>query len=914
MSTFISRYIKFFFIADFLLILAHILGKQYWLVNLDIEYNIPTLFSSVQIFLVALVIGQIFLREQNHLKDIVPGNWIWLLLGAAFAFLAIDDVAQIHERFLRREVQDLLPPDSLWISLMPWQIIFGPLLAIIGITVLVVIFTRFSQEQRLFLPAVLALGCWVLAVALEGLSKPFFMVQGWYPFEVLLEEGLELFGGTFFLLCFARYGKAIEADYRPESFSGRSGYIVFKAATVLLLFIGAGSALVFFATVHNSSWLYRHNGGVLMQRGKYDRAIVALKQALAENPDDVPALNLLGDAYSQSKDYPAALASYEKSLSLAPNQPQVQRAAQQLKGTATNGNSVTNELHEVKTTDHLATLDNPSEDGWDTEAFAILGHKQLKHIGKLLKKKRPLKASDFASIAAPDFTCEPLVPENLKAVFRGDALTVKRGHSDGTSKSFSGPQGLADAINQMLAPLQSAESVHSKFKIFRVNQDGSATETRAYGACSGRVGDKMVEQNATWTIQWTPPANKKLPLIKSIVVDDFEMVESTPASGPLFADCTDAVLQANTSYTSQLLRGFQHWLQTSQRRRHLFRLGTPGIAIADVNGDGLEDLYLCQEVGLPNRLFLHQENNTLVDVSKEWEADWLHDSRSALFFDWDNDGDQDLAVSVLGGVLLAENDGGQRFKFHTVLPTSDDTMSLAAADYDQDGDLDFYVCVYRMDQKTTGEMPSLLPGSASTFVQHDANNGGPNALFRNDGNGNFADVTQATGMNQNNSRFSYAASWDDFDNDGDVDLYVANDFGRDNFYRNDEGSFVDIAEQANVEDRAGGMGITWGDYNHDGWMDAYVSNMWSSAGNRVTFQEQFKTDSPEVKRRLQGQARGNTLLKNLGDGRFEHVSAEAAVEVGRWAWGCHFFDLNNDSWEDLMVANGFITTENSHDL
>ena len=144
-----------------------------------------------------------------------------------------------------------------------------------------------------------------------------------------------------------------------------------------------------------------------MQRGNYDRAIVALKRALAENPDDVPALNLLGDAYSQSKDYPAALASYEKSLSLATNQPRVQRAAQRLKVTATNGNSITNELDEVKTADRLAALDNPSEDGWDIEAFAILGHKQLKHVGKLLEKKQPLETMRTPSIATPDFTCGP---------------------------------------------------------------------------------------------------------------------------------------------------------------------------------------------------------------------------------------------------------------------------------------------------------------------------------------------------------------------------------------------------------------------------------------------------------------------------------------------------------------------------
>ena len=149
----------------------------------------------------------------------------------------------------------------------------------------------------------------------------------------------------------------------------------------------------------------------------------------------------------------------------------------------------------------------------------------------------------------------------------------------------------------------------------------------------------------------------------------------------------------------------------------------------------------------------------MIDVSKEWGVDWLHDSRCPLFFDWDNDGDQDLAVSVLGGVMLAENNGNQTFKLHNILSTSDDTQSMAAADYDQDGDIDLYVCVYRRDGKTSGEMTSLLPGEAENFVYHDANTGGPSALFSNDGNGGFTNVTESVGMGENNYRFSYAASW-----------------------------------------------------------------------------------------------------------------------------------------------------------
>ena len=109
--------------------------------------------------------------------------------------------------------------------------------------------------------------------------------------------------------------------------------------------------------------------------------------------------------------------------------------------------------------------------------------------------------------------------------------------------------------------------------------------------------------------------------------------------------------------------------------------------------------------------------------------------------------------------------------------------------------------------------------------------------------------------------------------------------------------------------------VTWSDFDRDGWLDVYVSNMWSAAGNRIAFQPRFKRGAPaEVKQRLQRFARGNTLLRNRGDGTFLDVSAPAGVEMGRWSWCSQFADINNDGWEDLLVANGYITGDDSGDL
>jgi hypothetical protein len=171
------------------------------------------------------------------------------------------------------------------------------------------------------------------------------------------------------------------------------------------------------------------------------------------------------------------------------------------------------------------------------------------------------------------------------------------------------------------------------------------------------------------------------------------------------------------------------------------------------------------------------------------------------------------------------------------------------------------------------------------------------------------------GLGQNNHRFSFAASWEDYDNDGDLDLYVANDYGRNSLYRNDRGTFRDVAASAGVEDISAGMSVSWGDVNNDGWMDLYVANMFSSAGNRVTYQRRFLPSADAGTRAdYQRHARGNSLFVNAGDGTFRDVSESAGVTMGRWAWGSPFADLNHDGLQDIVVANGFLTQELEDDL
>jgi hypothetical protein len=176
-------------------------------------------------------------------------------------------------------------------------------------------------------------------------------------------------------------------------------------------------------------------------------------------------------------------------------------------------------------------------------------------------------------------------------------------------------------------------------------------------------------------------------------------------------------------------------------------------------------------------------------------------------------------------------------------------------------------------------------------------------------------------MDVNNRRFSLACAWEDFDNDGDQDLYVANDFGRNNLFRNDPGvqpgtrKFVDIAPAAGVEDIGPGMSVAWDDYNGDGLVDLYVANMWSNAGNRITPQKEFLPGiNDEIRGQARRHARGNSVYLNKGDGTFEDRTQSSGANMARWAWSSNFIDLDNDGHQDIVVANGMLTAADSGDL
>lgn len=547
------------------------------------------------------------------------------------------------------------------------------------------------------------------------------------------------------------------------------------------------------------------------------------------------------------------------------------------------------------------TKRDPRQDVWVSEVSHEQIAQQFKKLATLIAQRDEGDIEHLAKIVVDKIESSPLRGE-LREVFSGP-VEVLRGTAVPASV-LSGREAFAVAIRELAAGLEGGP-IHAKFKVIQIEILEDAIETVALYQANA-IGSRARGQTATWECRWTTGSDTKPPQLSDVLVRDFEEVVGPSDGGPILVDSTAMVLGNDDAFRQQLIAGKPYWAARIPSSLGTDLFGHQGLAVGDVNGDDLDDLFVCQPGGLPNRLFLQQPDGTAVDVSTRAGLDVLDRTGSALILDLDNDGDQDLAFLTPSGLNLFANSGTATFtKLATLASESKHSFSISAADFDLDGDLDIYICGYSYP---TGKARVPTP-------YHDANNGFRNLLLRNDGNWQFSDVTADVGLEQNNRRYSFASAWEDFDNDGDPDLYVANDYGRNNLYRNDGGEFVDVAAAAGVEDISAGMAITWGDYNRDGWLDLYVSNMFSSAGNRVTFQRNFGEGLAQgVKEFYQRHARGNSLFENLGDGTFRDVSVESGTTMGRWAWGSQFVDLNNDGREDLVVANGNLTGPDADDL
>jgi Flp pilus assembly protein TadD/peroxiredoxin len=412
-----------------------------------------------------------------------------------------------------------------------------------------------------------------------------------------------------------------------------------------------------------------------------------------------------------------------------------------------------------------------------------------------------------------------------------------------------------------------------------------------------------------WSLDWEQISSGEFRL------RGWKMLEETRGRSfsPIFVDIAPQAFAGVSSFSKQLLPGTDYWRTILDGASGIDIYGHNGVSVGDIDGDGLDDLYICQPSGLPNRLYRNRGNGTFEDITESSGVGILENTACALFADINNNGRQDLIVVRASGPLLFLNDGGGKFRqkpnaFRFANPPEGTFTGAAIADYDRDGWVDIYFCLYSYYQ---GADQYRYP-----CPYFDAENGPPNFLMRNRRDATFVDVTRESGLHVNNSRFSFCCGWGDPDNNQWPDLYVVNDFGRKNLYRNNgDGTFTDIAEEAGVQDVGAGMSVSWLDYDNDGKSDLYVADMWTAAGNRVSQQEVFQKRAGEEARALyRKHAMGNSIFHNQGAGRFEDRSERSGASMGRWSWSSDSWDFDHDGFPDLYIANGMVSGPSRDDL
>jgi len=570
--------------------------------------------------------------------------------------------------------------------------------------------------------------------------------------------------------------------------------------------------------------------------------------------------------------------------------------------------SFTPHYREESSIDDVLLHVQPGQDGFPNEKYAAEIEDVLGDWGRSLRESPP-EFRHIAKFLAPDFRGSSLQPLEEHWIRRESSFEVSRRRFPDQVSLLS--EEFLRALNSCLDP--SARVITTQFKIPSLSVRAESPlmiQTRIhYDLVTTGPTFYRQEHVGYWELEWVRTQGGRWSVRKWQALEEIRCRTIRPA----FADITARALGANPSYREQLLQGSDYWRTVLDGASGIDIYGNNGVAVGDIDNDGFDDFYVCQPAGLPNRLFRNRGDGTFEDVTEASGVGVLDNTTCALFADVDNDGRQELVVVRSTGPLLFLNQGDGKFQlkrdaFHFAQPPQGTFTGASFGDYDRDGWLDIYFCLYSYYQG--------LDQYRYPTPYFDARNGPPNFFLRNNRDGTFEDVTSASGLNQNNNRYSFDCAWCDIDDDGWPDLYVVNDFGRKNLYRNNtDGTFTDIAEEAGVLDIGPGMSSCWFDYDNHGRYDLYVSDMWEPAGMRVSASEEFLRDAPENIRGLfRRHAKGNSLFYNLGDRHFADRSNLAGVELTGWSWSCDAWDFDHDGFPDLYIANGMISGPGRPDL
>ncbi|WP_299220732.1 VCBS repeat-containing protein [uncultured Aquimarina sp.] len=346
--------------------------------------------------------------------------------------------------------------------------------------------------------------------------------------------------------------------------------------------------------------------------------------------------------------------------------------------------------------------------------------------------------------------------------------------------------------------------------------------------------------------------------------------------------------------------------------------GGGGVAVGDINNDGLPDVFLSGNLS-GGGLFVNKGNLKFQQISKTAGVLYSGFSTGTSMIDINNDGYQDIYIcrSLAGEPELRENIlliNNQDLTFTNKAAEyglNDQSFSNQASffDYDNDGDLDMYLLNHRVDFIDAQNIKTTKDKKGNTILYKDINyEDVSDRLYRNNGNGTFTDVTKKAGLL--NRAFGLSVTPTDINKDGWTDLYVANDYlDKDHFYiNNGDGSFTDAISDMFFHMSRNSMGSDIADFNNDGHLDVINLDMMAEHNYR---QKQLKGQSPydlyhiAVKFGLGHQVMRNTLQLNNGNGTFSEIGQLSGISHTDWSWTPLLADYDNDGFKDLFISNGF---------
>ena len=352
---------------------------------------------------------------------------------------------------------------------------------------------------------------------------------------------------------------------------------------------------------------------------------------------------------------------------------------------------------------------------------------------------------------------------------------------------------------------------------------------------------------------------------------------------------------------------------------YLYYYNGGGVAVGDVDGDGLQDLYFTANLG-PNKLYRNKGNYQFEDITdKAGVADPDGWKTGVTMADVNGDGRVDIYVSGIEYLtmhsrnVLYINNGNGTFSDRTReygLEHSGYSTQALFFDYDGDGDLDMYLLDNSTHTQRAIESLARRGGPAKTTRTGDH-------LFRNDGN-HFSDVTEAAGIRDGIDGYGLGIVASDLNGDGCPDLYVANDFQGDDYLwmNNCNGTFTNALAQSIGHTSQFSMGVDAADFNNDGRPDILSLDMLperedilkTSAGA-----ETFNVYNMKLEAGYHPQFPRNALQLNRGKGKFSEIGYLAGVSATDWSWSALFADLDNDGKKDLFITNGIYRRPNDMD-